>query len=350
MLKLVGTLSLFSLAFIFACKTLEQKPSELEAVRDLRYDSTVLRPALQNTQENFSRIVIFGDSLSDEYWLSRTTLGIVPNRTYYRGRFSNGLIWSEYLGDGVDIPRLNLSTGAATTIDENSLLKQQIPLLGRIPFPKSIDSSVDDHIRSRDFKTAGTLFIIWGGPNDFFGGTIHPEQVALNIKVSAEKLLKAGAQSLLVPGMFNLSRLPKNAPGISRPDDDVLSRATAEFNTLLQKNLSDLRAAYPTARILSSDPDVMVNKITENKALLDLENTQDACYVGGFQIGSGGDDKIKCPDPERYAFWDRVHPSTRVHCAIAADFILALRAGGMINGAADEGELLAACRDIRGVR
>jgi phospholipase/lecithinase/hemolysin len=350
MLKLVGTLSIFSLTWALACKTTEQKPSEISAARDLRYDSTVLRTALEDKQEKFSRIVIFGDSLSDEYWLYRTTLGIVPNRTYYKGRFSNGPLWSEYLGDGLQSPRLNLSTGAATTVDDNSLLRQQIPILGKITFPKSIDSSVDDHIRSRDFKTEGVLFIVWGGPNDFFGGTINPEQVAANMKTSAEKLLKAGAKLLFVPGMFDLSRLPKNVPGVTRPDDPTLSKASVAFNDILQKNLDELRQAYPSAKIVSSNPDGLVERIMQNKTLLDLDNTQDACYVGGFQVGSGGDAKVQCPDPDRYAFWDRVHPSTRVHCAIAVDFIGSLQSGGLIDGSLDSDRLLSACRDVRGLR
>lgn len=350
MLKLVGTLSIFSLALTLACKTTEQKPSDINAARDLRYDSTVLKSALQNQQEKFSRIVIFGDSLSDEYWLYRTTLGIVPNRTYYKGRFSNGPLWSEYLGEGLQSPRLNLSTGAATTVDDNSLLRQQIPILGKVTFPKSIDSSVDDHIRSRDFKTDGVLFIIWGGPNDFFGGTINPEQIAANMKTSAEKLLKAGAKLLFVPGMFDLSRLPKNVPGVTRPDDAALSKASIEFNERLQKNLSELRLAYPSAQIVSSQPDSLVERIMQNRTLLDLDNSEDACYIGGFQVGSGGDAKVRCTDPDRYAFWDRVHPSTRVHCAIAVDFIGSLQSAGLIAGSMDSNQLLGTCREVRGQR
>lgn len=350
MLKLVGSLSIFSLAFTLACKTMEQKSSDMNAARNLRYDSSVLKTALQDKPEKFSRIVIFGDSLSDEYWLYRTTLGIVPNRTYYKGRFSNGPLWSEYMGEGLQSPRLNLSTGAATTVDDNSLLRQQVPVLGKITFPKSIDSSVDDHIRSRDFKTDGVLFIIWGGPNDFFGGTINPEQVAANMKTSAEKLLKAGANLLFVPGMFDLSRLPKNVPGVTRPDDPTLSKASVAFNQILQKNLNDLRQAYPAAQIITSNPDGLVERIMQNKSLLDLDNTADACYIGGFQVGSGGDEKVQCSDPDRYAFWDRVHPSTRVHCAIAVDFIASLQSGGLIDGSMDTNQMLSACRDVRGAR
>ncbi|HET9236085.1 MAG TPA: SGNH/GDSL hydrolase family protein [Oligoflexus sp.] len=350
MLKLVGALSILSLGFALACKTIEQNPSETNAARDLRYDSTVLKAALQNQQEKFSRIVIFGDSLSDEYWLYRTTLGIVPNRTYYKGRFSNGPLWSEYLGEGLQSPRLNLATGAATTVNDNSLLRQQIPILGKVTFPKSIDSSVDDHIRSRDFKTDGVLFIVWGGPNDFFGGTINPEQIAANMKTSAEKLLKAGAKLLFVPGMFDLSRLPKNVPGVTRPDDATLSKASVEFNDRLQKNLSELRLAYPSAQIVSSQPDSLVERIMQNRSFLDLDNTEDACYIGGFQIGSGGDAKVKCADPDRYAFWDRVHPSTRVHCAIAVDFIGSLQSAGLIDGSMDSNQLLSTCREVRGQR
>lgn len=168
--------------------------------------------------------------------------------------------------------------------------------------------------------------------------------------MSAEKLLKAGARLVFVPGMFDLSRLPKNVPGTTRPDDAALAQASVEFNKILQKNLENLRVTYPNARVISANPDAMVDRIQRNKDEFDFENTQDACYVGGFQVGSGGDDKVQCSDPDRYAFWDRVHPSTRVHCAIAVEFLSALESNGAVDGKLDQDALLGACRTVRAIR
>ncbi|MDY6992457.1 MAG: SGNH/GDSL hydrolase family protein, partial [Pseudomonadota bacterium] len=43
-----------------------------------------------------SPIYVFGDSLSDKGNLFELT-GLPPDPPYFNGRFSNGLLWSEYL-------------------------------------------------------------------------------------------------------------------------------------------------------------------------------------------------------------------------------------------------------------
>jgi len=53
---------------------------------------------------DFSNIVIFGDSLSDNGNLYAQTKKLVPDaRQYYQGRFSNGPVWVEYLADTLQI-------------------------------------------------------------------------------------------------------------------------------------------------------------------------------------------------------------------------------------------------------
>lgn len=69
----------------------------------------------------FSRIIVFGDSLSDTgnlYLLS----GGYPPAPYAEGRFSNGPIWVEYLAAALGMslaPDDNYAVGGATTGHEN---------------------------------------------------------------------------------------------------------------------------------------------------------------------------------------------------------------------------------------
>ncbi len=57
-----------------------------------------------------SRVVVFGDSLSDIGNIDDATLGVVPGRTYYNGRFSNGPAWVERLASDLGAPPLGPST------------------------------------------------------------------------------------------------------------------------------------------------------------------------------------------------------------------------------------------------
>lgn len=58
----------------------------------------------------FSRIVAFGDSLSDIGNFYRLTGGVLPPPPYDNGRFSNGPLWIEYLADDLGMPgRVSIS-------------------------------------------------------------------------------------------------------------------------------------------------------------------------------------------------------------------------------------------------
>ena len=46
-----------------------------------------------------TNVVTFGDSVSDNGNTFRLTLGRIPPPPYYKGRFSNGPVWVEYLAD-----------------------------------------------------------------------------------------------------------------------------------------------------------------------------------------------------------------------------------------------------------
>lgn len=62
----------------------------------------------------FSRIVSYGDSLSDTGNLFRLTGTMVPPAPYYKGHFSDGKVWVEYLANTLNVPLVNYAFGAAT--------------------------------------------------------------------------------------------------------------------------------------------------------------------------------------------------------------------------------------------
>jgi phospholipase/lecithinase/hemolysin len=65
----------------------------------------------------FSRLFVFGDSLSDTGNLYAMTGGYPPP-PYWNGRFSNGKLWVEYLADSLQMPIAagdNYAVAGATT-------------------------------------------------------------------------------------------------------------------------------------------------------------------------------------------------------------------------------------------
>ncbi len=351
-------LALLVASFLTGCKTSSLQNSSISSIDENRKkdDRYVLEALNRTNQPEFQRMVIFGDSLSDETNLKRITLGLVPNTTYFQGRFSNGPVWVEYLEKSFNLPVLNLATGAATqTFEARQLVIPNVfPGLKGVPlpasFPRAVTNSVADHLRSKDFNPNGTLYVIWSGINDLFAGVSDTNHIVTTLRSDIEKVILAGGKKFLIPMMFSVDGLPRNLAGgsIKRPSDETLIPLIIAFNSQLALEISDLKKRYPEIKITQAQTNDLLDLIKRSPELLALSNIQDACYVGDFIPGTGGADKV-CGDSLSYAFWDKVHPSTKLHCALAVNFIDALQQDQQLRGVkVDLSESLARCRSITG--
>jgi hypothetical protein len=91
----------------------------------------------------FSQVYVFGDSLSDTGNVYRRTLRLYPRPPYFKGRFSNGLLWNEYVtqGLGVELDRNdNYAYGGTTTGEEDAV---SFPLLEFPGLQKQVRSFVE---------------------------------------------------------------------------------------------------------------------------------------------------------------------------------------------------------------
>src|ERR1700709_490686 len=70
----------------------------------------LLRGAMPASAQNYSRLFVMGDSLSDDGNLYHAVFGLYPQSPpYYKGRFSNGPVWAENLA-----PKMGLTFNSAT--------------------------------------------------------------------------------------------------------------------------------------------------------------------------------------------------------------------------------------------
>jgi phospholipase/lecithinase/hemolysin len=277
------------------------------------------------------RIVIFGDSLSDNGNSYAASNGQVPPSPYgttynssgvpgeiFPGRFTDGKNWVDYIPGvgkafGLNIPAVtaylqdpqndnatNFAVGGSTSGNVN-VLASVLP-----GFPAQIST----YLASLGEKSsADDLCVIWIGANDFSAG-IDPAQTVANIKDGIAKLSENGVRSFVVINIPDLSLTPtvmaKGGPTIL-----AAKRFVITTNVLLEIEL--LRFAF-LHRI--SIEVVNINAIFVPLVLNPVSF--------GFTNSTGSalaalEANLRI-NPNTFVFWDGFHPTTKVH-HIAAEFI-----------------------------
>jgi phospholipase/lecithinase/hemolysin len=330
----------------------------------------------------YNKVVVFGDSLSDNGNLYRTDLGLMPKSPpYYQGRFSNGPTWADiaekYLTDKYNVTTANYAVGGETVNLHN-------PIQGFLPY--TFTNSLDSYYLHTVFTDrTHTLFIIWLGANDYLNGAKDPEEattaVANTIQTNINSLIAAGAKNFLVLNLPDLAVTPFAA---TSPDPKVLHTLTMLHNVKLQAVVDATQAQHKDVIIRSLDVYGLYEDLAKNldaynqKYHTHISNMDTACWTGGYLYNkmamtnqedeiarslendynkksvnltsqnkndinfngmahyiaanpdlmvaynvtkSYAEGKVPCSSPEDYAFWDHVHPTAPVHTIIASILI-----------------------------
>ena len=146
------------------------------AARDSRdLDITLVFPDEASSGQAVSRLVIFGDSLSDTGRLKHR-LEIFPGNPYWLGRFSNGPAWPEYLEASTNMAIQNNAYGGASV--ERPVEFQEAGLLSTIKeggrffvsgsLAQQVEVYLDETLTATGVsKPQETAFVIWAGANDY---------------------------------------------------------------------------------------------------------------------------------------------------------------------------------------
>ncbi len=271
----------------------------------------------------YSSIEAFGDSLSDNgnlYALTKSYLGtgIPVSPPYYNGRFSNGPVAVEVMASDLGLKLDDHAYGGAQTgtTNLNAALNGtgiQAQVAGYVSALSTAGVSAD----------ANALYFLWGGPNDIFANvtsTTVAATAAANMAANVSTLYSAGARDFFIPLMPDLSLTPwatqqdATTPGAKQA---ALDR-TNEFNTALTNDLNALAPTLAGANIQVFDTVALQHATFSALAGLGY-NTTDPCLNGDYT--SGG---TVCANPDKYLFWDSVHPTAFVHEALGNAFAVAV--------------------------
>jgi phospholipase/lecithinase/hemolysin len=262
---------------------------------------------------SFDQLYVFGDSLSDTGNIyNATSQTYPPSPPYYDGRFSNGPIWVDYLGDQLGLTPTLFTTIASTppTQGINFAFGGASSGSGNVIVPNpnlpGVLQQVEDYagLLQANHQTAdpNALYTLWGGANDLlFSNAGNSATVISNISQALNILAGVGAKNILVFNLPNLGELPGDQT--SGLNTTTLSQSTSEFNLGLAETVSTLSSQNPNLNIIPVDIYSLFNQASS----LGFTDVTDSC------LSSPDCD----PANNTFLFWDGFHPTTAAQKVIA---------------------------------
>jgi phospholipase/lecithinase/hemolysin len=281
---------------------------------------------LKVSAQNYDQIYVFGDSFSDTGNVFNFTNGAIPpNPTYFNGRFSNGPVWVEYLASKLGLtfnPKTNFAFGGATTGTKN---------LGISLLP-GLKQQINDFTAVNKSADPKALYIIWAGTNDyleyFYDSIPNPTKSVANLSAAITSLAGVGAENILVVNLPDLGKFPVTGGNIQTAS--ILSTFTNAHNSNLTTTINLLNQELsPETHIIPLDVNSLYNRVIEDPKKFGLTNVTDSC-IGDLSVVP-----IEVPvkpvlcNPDKFLFWDELHPTTATHQLIGELAFLALKSASI---------------------
>ena len=290
----------------------------------------VFAVAVAAQAQQYTKIVVFGDSLSDtgnDAIVFNATYGFPfpsPLGDYTLGRFTDGPdtipaaehyfgVWVEQLAETLPahpwaMPSLiggtNYAYGYSNTFDGTTLFN-----VTGTPYTivvQNVGSQIDEYLATHPKIDSHTLFVVWGGANNLteaVGASDAAGQIvdgALAQVDNIQRLIHAGATQFLIPNLPDLGSVPRF--NSSPTDSAAFHDATVLYNTTLDAGVDLLPIFNFTRHLTIQKLDVygLLKGIIASPATYGLVNVTDPSQAMAV-------------DPDTYLFWDDLHPTTRGH-------------------------------------
>lgn len=271
------------------------------------------------TAQSFDRLVVFGDSLSDNGNLAIATGNAQPG--YPSQRFSNGPVWAEYLAGPLNrfFPVGPVNNAANVDFAFGGARADAV-----VANPPGLPQQIGAYALRGGRFGASNLASVWAGANDLFQAlplaAANPAtaQAAMGVasQTAAGAVVSATAQ---VAGLGARQILVMNLPDIgaapafnTSPASALASYSVSTFNTALASGLSTFAAAQPGVNVVSVDIAGLFGAALANPGAFGFTNVTQACVAVASCAAA------TTAQQNAYLFWDGVHPTTAGHALIAA--------------------------------
>lgn len=304
---------------------------------------------------DYSRVVAFGDSLSDNGNL-KAAIG-QPPAPYFDGRFSNGPTWIEIISNPAKSSNpdssMNRAWGPLFSLNPVSNAENLNAAVGGAQttglVPPSVQTQIGAFVFTGGRFGSNDLVSVQGGANDFFNfftpgsqptATQITDFATLTAKAEADNVktvLGKGAKTVIVSNLPDVGATPKfnGSQGASALETAGANLASSTYNATLDQETRKLAAANPNANLVQMDWAALLRVAVANPSAFGLTNVRDKC------LNFSKDDKVNntsvtpacaAAGPNTYLFWDDVHPTAVGHQVLAryATLLLSTEATGKV--------------------
>jgi phospholipase/lecithinase/hemolysin len=206
----------------------------------------------------------------------------------------------EYLADESAIGLIDFAVAGATTGTDNP------DLAGTDLANTGVRSQVGFYLSSTTVADPNALYFVLAGANDLLNALTFPtpnpqkaiqatiNEAVNNIVSEVKALHKVGANHIMVANLPNLGLTP-SVRALGSDAQTLATYASITFNKKLAFKLPDYVQQFDTFSNLE--------KVVNNPAAFNLTNITDPCFDGANV----------CSEPDKYLYWDDLHPTTAVH-------------------------------------
>ena len=282
------------------------------------------------------QVVTFGDSFSDsgnafDVVKSNATppgygmgITLIPEAPYARNghRLTNGPTWVELLADAAGAPQNAQPAFRSSNPRAMNFAIATARARGAAgdPDPNLAMEVAAFLVKTGGIAPADALYIVEFGANDVGDALNAPNPVAalgiLNNAVAGivdaiVTLRNAGAKTFLITNVpsAGLSPAVRILDVLQPGTAAAAATVTTVFNGLLAAALAPLPPALGIT-IVPFDGHAMFQNLVANPGAAGLENVTDACLTPNTA-------PFVCRKPDRYLYWDGVHPTAAVHALVA---------------------------------
>jgi len=293
--------------------------------------------------QQFSQVVVFGDSLSDAGYFRPFlgTLGLPASLVSTLGRFTTnpGPVWSELVTQHYGLVPNPSNAGGSIYAQGGARVAVDSASTPPGSAQRPVSTQITEYLAARN-NTADprALFTVWAGANDFLqnftllqAGTITPAQLQTNVlgAVTAEigqvgRLYQAGARNVMLFLNYDPAATPQFAAA------DAVTRGSATQLAVGANTTALTTLAGAGLRPVVVDIFSLMNELKANPSAYGFSNsTGIACgpfppitTSGNAQFCYSGN-LVAANADKTYIFADGIHPTTATH-AIFAQFAEAL--------------------------
>ena len=301
---------------------------------------------LAASAQKIDRVIFFGDSLSDagNHFIysngasSRQPFSFEPpDASYDIGghHFSNGNTWAEQLATSLHVPNAGSpSLRAPGTFTDYAMgrarARANAPMFPQFDLASQVNQFLSDF---NGQVPENSLVVIWIGGNDINDALsalfVDPSgqtsagivtSAATAVATSVQTLYGAGARMFLIVNVPDLAKTPyvqflgQNVnPGIP----PIATLFTGYYNDGLKQLatgfpfLAPPDPVHPLRFVRLLDANAVFDQIRATPVAFGITNSTDRCTKAGV-VGNA-----ICSTPNRYLFWDGIHPTTTAHNAVA---------------------------------